>query len=200
MDLSNQPEFVATLKDGGRMPHLVYSWKNRRDRYPFPPNTHGFLYYHSDPTLPPLAGQLRLRLTSSNDPASFKEGKDLIRHDYRPWNRSLLCIVASKGLEAVKTQLLADGLVDPPLISQCERLVKDHAYERPSPITLYTLNQPFFVDLSHGGFRCRVVGEDALSLLHVQHMFQAGGKYNGHRRPYRGNDFHRFVKIIHVQL
>ena len=47
-------------------------------RIPFPDGTRGFLYYHSPgASVPPAAGELRFRLTSGNDPASFIQGNDL---------------------------------------------------------------------------------------------------------------------------
>ncbi|KAF8886206.1 hypothetical protein BD779DRAFT_637205 [Infundibulicybe gibba] len=40
---------------------------------PFPPGTHGFLYYHSPPNLAPTAGEIRFRITHTNDPSSFRQ-------------------------------------------------------------------------------------------------------------------------------
>ena len=34
-------------------------------------------------------GELRLRVTSSDDPASFESGSDLLRRDGLPWRRPL---------------------------------------------------------------------------------------------------------------
>jgi hypothetical protein len=55
----------------------------------FPIGTKGFLYYSMSPERPRIAGELRLRVTSSDDPASFESGSDLLRTDGLPWSRPL---------------------------------------------------------------------------------------------------------------
>src|SRR4051812_26499937 len=92
---------------------------------PFPPNTRGFFYYHRDPALPPIAGQLRFRLTPKRDPASFAEGTDLLRTDFRPWGRSLLIMAAQRGYALILARLLEDGLIDSELLGKCETLLTD---------------------------------------------------------------------------
>ena len=44
----------------------------------YPPDTKAFLYYSMSPEKPRIAGELRLRVTSSDDVASFESGSDLL--------------------------------------------------------------------------------------------------------------------------
>lgn len=61
---------------------------------PFPPNTHGFLYYTSLASArPPVPdnrsselGQIRFRITPSSDPSSFAHGKDLLMPNGLTWH------------------------------------------------------------------------------------------------------------------
>ncbi|KAF6755449.1 hypothetical protein DFP72DRAFT_896936 [Ephemerocybe angulata] len=54
---------LPTVKIGATLrasQQLDYLWKT-----PFPPNSRGFLYYHSRPDLPPAAGEIRFRMVDS---------------------------------------------------------------------------------------------------------------------------------------
>lgn len=62
----------------------------------FPPKTHGFLYYtapsHMDSSPPQHTddlshelGQIRFRITASDDPVTFASGKDLLMPNGLPW-------------------------------------------------------------------------------------------------------------------
>ena len=59
---------------------------------PYPPETTGFLYYFTSRERPRIAGELRLRVASSDDPKSFESGHDLLRLDGRPWSHSLFSV------------------------------------------------------------------------------------------------------------
>jgi hypothetical protein len=48
----------------------------------FPPDTKAFLYYFTSPEKPRIAGELRLRVASSDDPASFKSGSVPLAEKY----------------------------------------------------------------------------------------------------------------------
>ena len=65
-------------------------WMNgasvQRLRYP---PVKAFLYYSMPPEKPRFAGELRLRVTSGDDPASFESGSDLLRTNSQPWSRPL---------------------------------------------------------------------------------------------------------------
>ena len=59
----------------------------------YPPDTKVFLYYFTGK--PRIAGELRLRVASSDDSASFESGSDLLRTDGQLWSRPLPVLSAS---------------------------------------------------------------------------------------------------------
>ena len=54
-----------------------------------PPDTKIFLYYYTSPENPRIAGELRFRVASSDDHASFESGSDLLLTNDQIWSRSL---------------------------------------------------------------------------------------------------------------
>ena len=111
--------------------------------HPYPPDTMAFLYYSTSPKRPPIAGELRLRVTSSDDHASFESGFDLLTlNGQQPWSRSLYHV--SKFFLPLYEKLREDGLVSddldaflstlPPKLPRCQ--------------LLYTLNDTFVIDFS----------------------------------------------------
>ncbi|KAM5537477.1 hypothetical protein V8D89_008804 [Ganoderma adspersum] len=76
----------------------------------FPPDIRGFLYYRA-PWGPPLAGELRFRVTPTPDPASFATGSDLVAPNGVPWNIPLYNIPFMTCHHGLQAQLLRDGLV-----------------------------------------------------------------------------------------
>ncbi|KAI0310468.1 hypothetical protein OF83DRAFT_1288109 [Amylostereum chailletii] len=83
-----------------------------QEQLPFPPDAHGFLYYHPPTTLPPLdEGHLRFRITPSPDPATFSQGRDLLYPDGEPWNIKGGRIAITREYLAFRRMLLEDGLV-----------------------------------------------------------------------------------------
>ncbi len=83
-----------------------FGWPNEM----FPPDTRGFLYYRT-PWGPPLAGELRFRLTPTPDPATFSTGSDLVTANGVPWNIPLYSIPLRMRYRSLQAQLLQDGLV-----------------------------------------------------------------------------------------
>ena len=161
--------------------------RNRHDRLtnyvPFPPGSHGFLYYYTDPSLPDVAGEVRFRLTANNDPSNFDRGRDFLRPHGLPWAISLLNISRVKYREALKRQLQEDGLVDPGVMQRCERLFKNSTWNIAPHIILYSLHQPFVVDLGATSFDVGVVTDDSESIHRctIRAVFRVD-----RRRPYTG--------------
>ena len=62
------------------------------EKIPYPPDTKAFLYYSIPSGKPRIAGELRLRVASSDDHASFESGLDLLRNNGHPWTRPLYTI------------------------------------------------------------------------------------------------------------
>ncbi|PIL27880.1 hypothetical protein GSI_10002 [Ganoderma sinense ZZ0214-1] len=82
-------------------------WGSKR----FPNGTHGFIYYHVPPYSSPLAGELRFRITSSCDPASFASGSDLLTERSMPWRYPLYKIVCRPYCSDFVALLLQDALI-----------------------------------------------------------------------------------------
>ncbi|KAG5640805.1 hypothetical protein DXG03_006959 [Asterophora parasitica] len=97
--------------------------KGRRGHLPFPPNARGFLYLHCSPSLPPIAVQIRLRLTPEPNPSLFSTGADLLRDcGSIPWSIDLVRIAKVKNYAPFKALVTSDGLgLDRNLMDSLER-------------------------------------------------------------------------------
>ena len=111
--------------------------------HPYPPDTMAFLYYSTSPKRPPIAGELRLRVTSSDDHASFESGFDLLTLDgQQPWSRSLYHV--SKFCLPIYEKLREEGFVSDKLNAILSTFPSKLPRRRP----LYTLNDAFVIDFS----------------------------------------------------
>ncbi|TBU38462.1 hypothetical protein BD309DRAFT_971842 [Dichomitus squalens] len=133
-----------------------------RDRR-FPPNTAGFLYYHTPPYSPPLAGELRFRITPSPDPASFSQGSDLLTEYGVHWKIPLLYMTGKKNYTGLHRLLLQGGLVTPQLLdvaaSAAETLINTD-YGQKIGFSMAALVSSF-----GRGFNLRVGGYNGLCLM-----------------------------------
>ncbi|KAF9050598.1 hypothetical protein BJ165DRAFT_1592524 [Panaeolus papilionaceus] len=108
----------------------VYSPDRPLYRERFPAKTRGFFYYHSPSDRPRISGQLRFRITPSDDPASFPYGHDLhtlrtTRRLPKPWNVPLVRMPAVRQYDNLLSALVREGLVEDSLV-QCIRGRKSH--------------------------------------------------------------------------
>lgn len=77
----------------------------------FPMHTHGYLYYHLAPNAPALSGQVRFRITPTNDPVLFSSGEDLLGTDHLPWRLPLISLATRKNYAGLFRRLRDDGLL-----------------------------------------------------------------------------------------
>ena len=122
---------------------------------PYPPDTTVFLYYSTTPGRPRIAGEIRLRVASSDDYASFESGFDLLRSDGEPWSLSLYNV--SKYHIPLYQKLREDGLVPDDLdtiLSSFTRMTKRQS--------IYTLNDTFVVDFSSRYMFLSVISEQGV--------------------------------------
>ena len=124
---------------------------------PYPPETTGFLYYFTSRERPRIAGELRLRVTSSDDPASFESGHDLLRLDGEPWSRSLFSV--SKCIPLYE-KLREERLVSDDLDTVLWTFTRVPRYQQ-----IYTLNDPFIVDFKKIDQDFTIITEQAMELL-----------------------------------
>ncbi|KAI0655678.1 hypothetical protein C8Q70DRAFT_1057228 [Cubamyces menziesii] len=130
----------------------------------FPPGTRGFFYYYHDPTTPPLAGELRFRVTRDRDPSLFASGHDLLGDNGIPWRISLIQIASRKTFESIKDTLLEDGLVSETVIA------KASTQSVVSSRILHSFEQPFRFGFGHFQQELLTVGYDAIRNFSLQRV------------------------------
>lgn len=109
----------------------------------FPNNTRGVLYYHTDPSLPSIAGEVRFRLCDTIE--NFERGSDLhIRGE--PWSLMLAHIAFTPNFIGLRKLLVKEGLVDTQMMSDISKLPNLDKLD--NRLVLFHLSQPFYVDLA----------------------------------------------------
>ncbi|KAF9049182.1 hypothetical protein BJ165DRAFT_1526545 [Panaeolus papilionaceus] len=149
----------------------------------FPRGTRGFLYYHQQPDRPRISGQLRFRITPSDDPASFSYGYDLNQPTSRlqPWTLPLVCLIARKSKRHILSQLENDGLIDHSLVQSLNNNLHSLRKHDQRSHYLFTLFDPWEINFSNTRITLRAVtelgqGEIKLSLPHLRP--QRSGRMN----------------------
>ena len=135
-------------------PHIILHNQSRRVRAPnlrydhitpYPPDTKAFLYYFTSPEKTRLSGELRFRVASSDDPASFETGSDLMKINGQTWSRPLIDL--SKCYNPLYEKLREELLVPDDLDAVLSTFPRGSARVRHSQF-LYTLNDAFIVNLT----------------------------------------------------
>ncbi|OJT11368.1 hypothetical protein TRAPUB_12113 [Trametes pubescens] len=111
----------------------------------FPHNARGYLYYYLAPNAPALSGQIRFRVTGTNDPALFSSGEDLLRADHLPWRIPVVSLPRHKYYAALLRRLVDDGLVSEHLAQVASSSPCDvtSANVRSAPRIVHAFGQPF---------------------------------------------------------
>lgn len=150
-----------------------------------PSATHlrGFLYYHLPPGAPPLAAEIRFRVTGSPDPAFFSSSPDLMTQHGLPWRIPLLNLVRHRRRlppDPLWLVLVEDGLVSE------DQLLSDSQVDIPKELSpsmntrlIYGFGQPFLLDFSACQPQFRLVGHDRHEVFRLQ-----VSPYIRWRRPY----------------
>ncbi|KAJ7054754.1 hypothetical protein C8F01DRAFT_1374343 [Mycena amicta] len=89
---------------------------------PFPPNTHGFLYYFSPKDQHPLAGALRFRLAKEPTRHAFLNGTDLLMEHGIPWALPIWEIITLRVYENLFKMLIRDGFAPLTMQTTCNSL------------------------------------------------------------------------------
>ena len=132
----------------------------------FPPDTKAFLYYTIPPGGPRIAGELRLRVASSDDPASFESGSDLLGLNGSPWSRSLF--ILSKHCIPLYEMLRKEGHVPDDLHAVLSTFPPKSRIETQR---LYSLNDTFTVDFSFYKRSLSVITEQGIETIRFIGMF-----------------------------
>jgi hypothetical protein len=163
---------------------------------PYPPGTKAFLYYSMSPEKPRIAGELRLRVTSSGDPASFESGSDLLRTDGLPWSRPLYNL--SKYYPPLYEKLREDQFIPDDLDRVLATLPKKKIQYSRSQV-LYTLNDTFIVNFGNTSPHFLVITEQGVESLRIRDTFFDGREmYMG--TPYTGADPNNHLSIVLYSL
>jgi hypothetical protein len=120
------------------------------------------------PGKPRIGGELRLRLTSSDHPASFESGSDLLRADGQPWSRPLYAL--PKCYPPLYEKLREEQFVPDDLDAALSTMPSRQLRYRTSQL-LYTLNDTFIVDFSNFALKLFVVTEQGLETLPLYDIF-----------------------------
>ncbi len=121
---------------------------NHDKKVRFPPNTRGFLYYHTPPKAPPFVGELRLRCANSLE--DFPNGTDLLSTDkFTPWSMPLSAMATQTNYLSLRGQLMLDDLASQTTLdtwvttrAKALHVHKSYRFGPRRPI-LYYFRQPF---------------------------------------------------------
>jgi len=127
-----------------------------------PPDIKAFLYFFTYPKKPLIAGELRLRVASSDDHASFKSGTDLLQSNNEPWSISLCTL--SRYHTSLYEKLREEQLVPKTLDAVLSTFPPQYPRYRQSQ-RLYTLNDTFIVDFGHYEWSLNIITEQGVEKL-----------------------------------
>ena len=153
-------------------------------RLAYPPHTKAFLYYFMSPDKPRIAGELRLRVTSSDDAASFESGSDLLRQDGRPWRHPLYSV--SKLCPLLYEKLKEDQFIPDDLNTALATLPSKKYTSHYRNHFFYSLNDTFIVDFNTTRLTFFVVTEQGVEQLVLYKLFSDSRLQHKLCRPYTG--------------
>ena len=152
-----------------QLPYAMKSGENTRD--PWPSNAKGFLYYFCPSGAPPIASEVRLRLTPVNDPKAFEQGEDLHLSNGQPWRRPIYSIATNSVLGPLYDKLRQEGLVSSKLDKALKALPKlTFMYSRCQII--HTLTDTFILDLSSDWHTLVAISEKGIAPIHILRQFR----------------------------
>ncbi len=129
----------------------------------------GWLYYHQPPSGPPLAGEVRFRITASEGPASFASGVDAVTRSGIPWCIPLPVIALDQSY-AVLRHLLTDE----------DRMVSRDVMREASKLSripercVHAFGQPFELSMQAGTHRVTLAGKKGLGNAELRNIAVAG--------------------------
>ena len=162
---------ISLLKHSSlvKVPYLDYDRTvEQEERISYPPDTKAFLYYSLSPGKPRIAGELRFRVTSSDDPASFESGSDLLRRNGLLWSRPLYSL--SKHYPPLYEKLREDQFIPDDLDEALATIPKNSIqYSRNN--VLYTFNDAFTVNFGARSQNFFIITEQGLERLIFYRLF-----------------------------
>ena len=168
------------------------------EKTPFPQDTEAFLYYSIPPGKPRIAGELRLRVTSSNDVASFNSGSDLLRLNGHPWKRPLYSIAKSHPpvYEKLREENFVSDDIDRVLSTSLSIKQKNPIIPSISSQVLYSLHDSFIVDFNCTKSDLFVVTEQGLQRMELGKLFSDSRGFIPGIGPYTGANTNHLLSIL----
>jgi hypothetical protein len=155
-------------------------------RSPFPADTKAFLYYSAPPERPRMAGELRLRLASDDNFASFESGSDLLRTNGRPWSRPLYFVSKYSSYRLLYEKLREDRLVPDDLDAALSTFPAKWPVYSQGNIS-YTINDPIVVHVNAYSVYFLVITEQGVARMTFNDLFKdARDRSRCKSRPYTG--------------
>ncbi|TFK52253.1 hypothetical protein OE88DRAFT_1734277 [Heliocybe sulcata] len=187
VDLTGRPSKSVRFAVAPEEPSFsLRYWHPGFKSIPFPPDSHGFLYWHLEPDAPSVSGQVRFRTTTSSDPATFPSGRDLQLPDGRTWNISLFEIARGSIYSALRAHLLFEKLVTAKVLDTALNISVPYRASIAHPITgsllIWKFGQTFPVDLGHLAVSVWVIGSSAGERLRLQRLFSIQVRESGSTR------------------
>ena len=176
-----------------RSPCLYYGKMTGFGHVTYPPDTKAFLYYSIPHGKPRIAGELRLRVASSDDLTSFESGSDLLLTNGRTWMHPL-CTLPNRYLLPLYKKLREDQLIPDDLDAFLSTLPAKSYYFRRSHL-FHTLHDTFIVDFSAVGIYFLVITEQGLGKLSLQKLFFDMREMCKHT-PYTGAYTNRNLSVL----
>ena len=174
----------------------IYYDRARGKQPSFPTDTKAFLYYFKSPKGPHIAGELRLRVTPSDDPASFESGFDLMRTNGRIWSQPLYAL--SKYRPPLYEKLREEGFVPDDLDKVVSTLPSiNFSYRRNHPI--YTLNDAFIVDFSGPETTFMAITEQGVERIRFIKIF-SDYRHKCMGAPYTGTNCYLGTPILIILM
>jgi hypothetical protein len=166
---------------------------SKNDKLSYPPDTKVFLYYFMPPEKPRIAAELRLRLTSSDDPASFESGSDLLVENGQPWSRPLYSF--AKHYFPLYEKLLREERVVPDDLDAALSTLPSLIPKYRGSHILYTLNDTFTFDFSSHTSKTNffVITEQGVKQIM---LFNLLVDYRELRSPYTGAYINHHLSIL----
>lgn len=181
-DLSgySAPVFMFRTRSGfEQLPIRYHAAGTGKGDLPWPHGTRGVLYYHQDPTLPPISGALRFRICNSVE--EFDQGEDHHISPGRPWSIPLVQIARTHSFRALRIFLVEQNLVDLTLMRDISRLPVPKQIK--ARRMLYALHQPLVFDLDDASTSIHLVTRKGFNTVILSNLFL---EQLAKARPYSG--------------
>lgn len=193
MDLSGRKQPTIAIphalcsSDSQRSPRLQYHSQVHPDLaesrlVPFPPGTQGFLHFHLPEDGPPMAGEIRFRVTAGPEVSAFDGGSDLLMPHGVLWKMPLVAL--SKPAHSSRNHdfqklLLSDKFITSKLMAQCSRLY-DTVPHMPVPrsVVIHSINQLIYVSFQTVMLPVYVVKKDLVRRVLLNMPFRDQSKAN----------------------